>query len=293
MKRTVSIDKIVELAKKISSDPALTVCLNKPVREPRFTQIVLAFCKHLPKDILKETVHGSLFHLLGQTLTYRLLRKEAWRLASNKWRLRNWRSVPPWHGQPAEELAPLQVLGATHTRRNHNPATRLRLSVLAGSASTETFDKVWTLKFCRVVAQRLGFTPPWGDHPFLDARQLVDMRFYVTFTPELCREGLNFEEIWCNADEATIQPPSMFQYNRDLLKLRDRATSEHECVGDYPPDFLCHQCPFGKDQCPLAVHAITYVRRLCDQCHEVEWFDPQAPGTSCLACTARAANRDH
>lgn len=286
-----SIDDIIATATRIAEDKDAQACVGQIAREPLFTQLVEAFRRHLPKSAPEETVRNSLFHLLGQTLSTRVLRREAWRLAANKWRLRQWRPVGPWTGHVTEEWAPVQVDSVVLTRQRRKPAARLKLAVLAGVAATESLEKVWSTSLCAVISQRLGFSKPWGDYPFRDARQLTGMRFYIRLKPELCRNGLDFEEIW-HHENGVIRPVSAYEHNRQLLNLRKRSVSGYACPDQLPFSIECHRCYVGQDRCELAVHALTYIRRLCGSCQEVEWFDPAVRGSRCIMCVTKSLSFD-
>jgi hypothetical protein len=138
--------------------------------------------------------------------------------------------------------------------------------------------QVWTAGLCGVISRELGFTSTWRDYPFLDVRQLMNLRLFVKVEPELCGELPGFSELSIPAGCRT--------WNQQVIKMRARLDPElFVCPKEYPEEHVCHLCPIGEDQCPMAVHPQTFDRGPCDRCQKDDtWFDTLTTHKVCVDC---------
>jgi hypothetical protein len=187
-------------------------------------------------------------------------------------RLRNCQPVQPWHGHSDPEWVPVQIVQCARIRTNHGKQGAVfKYQILAGRPAGVIMQQFWTTKFCHVFARDMGFTP-WADskYPFLDVRQMADLRLYVRMLPGTPEPG--FDKL--------AFPPSVVKWNKVLIHRRWRL--EFDCPRNYTADQYCHTCPAGRDQCPAAVHPRSYVPKMCPVCKKRAWFDN---GDRCVDCT--------
>jgi hypothetical protein len=243
----------------------------------------------LPKEVDAGAVFQSIRYLVGQRMTEALLTEVAWRLAGNVTRLRRGIAVPPWNRQADEEFVPVQISGVQKLRRFNKLYVEWSARVLAGTSVGLTVSKTWTDKFTRAVAQRLGFSKPWLAGAFESPYELYGMRFYVLIEPRLCTSTPGFETLWYDSDEQKIRPHSFYEYNRMLIRMRQRPDDLFSCPQNLPHSLPCHLCIFGAEHCPAATHGRTYEQRRCDACNRDEaYFDPMVPGrVVCVECHQR------
>jgi hypothetical protein len=82
--------------------------------------------------------------------------------------------------------------------------------------------------------------------------------------------------------------PSFLKVNASssMIKL-NRAKIEVRCRVKPCPRGFNHPCSFcwlGYDNCPAAVHPVTYVERYCTMCKSEGWFDPGEDSLACHRC---------
>jgi len=221
--------------------------------------------------------------LAGVTLTEEILDTVAWRLAGNLERLKLHRPALPWCRQEVDEIVPVQILdvypGYTPTRKFGGT---FPLRILAGTPASHIIDQFWTSGYCRLIAQILGFSAPWGKRQYIDLRQFVGLRLSVRIATELSGSAPRFEKLWQEDDK--IKPASLYQWNQDVLRMRRRDT--FQCPRKYPLDQVqCHFCVVGTDECLAATHEATYTKSYCEVCEKDNWFDPASPQQDlCLEC---------
>lgn len=244
-----------------------------------FEALVLDAAQALPRGIDLHPLFNSLAHLAGRPLDRHELVETCWRLAGNLNSLRSGLPIPDWRSLSDPFFVPVEVLDHVRTlTRKRKPAALYTLRFLAGPACPLTTRKTWPVGLIRaVVAQEIGFTPPWGTLPFEDSAQLVQTRFLVLQDPHLTGEvpqAPAFEQFACTQYLRT--------FNRVLFKARRRIDAV--CPRGYPLDEVpCHTCPFGYDECPAATHSRTYVPRFCPRCGCETLHDP-ARKNICLQC---------
>ena len=232
---------------------------------------------------LEET--PALLELLSgyalKTLDAALYKQIAWRLAAgydglaeNRRLETDFRAIKPywstlrvddiWYGRPS---------------RDGNAMLELSMFVYDGA-----FAGLW-------MQQRIGYA--WVMHKL--ATDIGFPRFKPVHKNELVQAryvGLLDATGAAVAVTENATSPAAKAYT---AKLR-RARANHYCV--MPDKQACETCVLGYEfdandvtaSCPLGTHARTYVRRMCDCCKVVSWFDPSRPQSDCLPCVA-AANR--
>ena len=249
----------------------ITATVGEPLSGEEFERLVEAVKTKLPK-ISRQALFESMAYMAGEVVTFESIRDMAWRLAGNQRQLKAGLPVPAWTRQQEMEWMPLQIV-ESHPRRNHREAigAEYTFRVMAGTACPLRVKKFWTRKQCQFFSTTLGFSKPWGRHPFKDMSEFIGMRLYGLFDPELCLGSPHFDKI--------SVPSSCETHNKSLMQMRAR-------VGfDCPEGFKhpCRQCPIGYQECPAGCHPRSYERRRCDNCNEVKWFDP-AHDQECVEC---------
>lgn len=281
--RVYSIGKVLQMRDKIQLDPKVSCFLAQTLQGETLDDFVTAVHEHLSKKVPWGIVFESLEHLAGLQLTDDMLEKVAWRLAGNQARLALQIPVGPWCRQVVDELVPVQVLcmHIGYTSRGKFGGT-FDLQVLAGTLAAMVINTFWTVGYCQMLKTMLGFSRPWGDYPFEDIRQLVGLRFTVRIASELSGSSPNFEKIWQENDQ--IKPPSLLRWNKATMRHRRRV--DFKCPRNYPVDqVVCHRCVAGLNECVVATHDETYVKRYCDSCEKDTWFDPVGPRQDlCIQC---------
>lgn len=253
-------------------------------RFPEFVRCLGRGLARVPADLVRESV----LHTAGRPLTAALLAAEAWRLAGNLERLREYHAVPPWNRQAAPEYVPCQVLDVALEARERRRFAELTLRVLAGTPAGLQLKKTWSSKFVALLSRSLGFAPSWtGSLYFTTPLQLAGLQFYVLLEPRLCGARPDFEKLWTHERSRRIRPASCLTHNRQLLALRERALSHYPCVAGFAPAIPCHRCYVGLDRCPLATHAQTFPTQLCHFCAREELFDLALSTRMCRRCFQR------
>lgn len=237
--------------------------------------------KYCSFELLKE----CLWCLHGQELSPELMRLTAWRLAGNLRSLQLRRPVHPWQRQPADEWVPVQIVSMIpRLSRKEIPGQWVELKVLAGSPAGLSIERFWSNRVIALLARRLGFTAPWGSHPYRHPWELVSFRFRVLISPEFTVEGKpGFREI------EEKPPAGLMNHNRRLIKLRD--PRHRDCPMDYKHP--CHFCQIGYTNplCPLSSHAESWLAGDCDECGKLGWFDRHRSSRLCVSCLTKAAYR--
>jgi hypothetical protein len=251
---------------------------------PEFVRQLGRGLQGVPLDLVRESV----LHTAGRPLTLPSLATEAWRLAGNLERLREYHAVPPWNRQVADEYVPCQVLGVTMEERERRRFAELTLQVLAGTPAGLQLKKTWSSKFVALLSKSLGFAPSWtGSLYFTTPLQLPGLQFYVLLEQRLCGAGPDFEKLWTHERSRRIRPASCLVHNRQLLALRERTTSRYPCVAGLAPNIPCYRCYAGLDRCPLATHARTFPTQFCHFCSREELFDLDLSTRMCRHCFQR------
>lgn len=264
---------MLKLKNKIQNNWEISKFLGPPLDAGDIANLVDVVQGLLPSGISRMSLLGSTTYLGNCPFTENELRDYAWRLAGNLSLLRAGKPVVPWVRQVEEEWMPMQIVSCQLKRdRGDRVGAEYTFRVLAGTAVGALVKKFWSRKFCSYAARNIGFTSQNKKFPFRDVSELVGLRLYGLFTPELSSESPRFD---------TIQASSAFlTYNRELIKKRFRV--DFQCPKGY--QFNCHQCPIGYDKCSLGTHAQTYERHECQFCNLTAWFDMKKNSDMCIEC---------
>lgn len=271
----INVKRVLSLRDEIATDWQLLQLLDAELGTVELKFLWHGICEKLPKKITPAAVMDSLRPYAGQPLTEKLLKQLAWRIAGNVHRLSAGKYAGPWTRQDEDEWMPLQIVDSAVGRSSTGaPGATFRFKVLAGSACTELVSRFWSRKFCRFLADRFGFSKPWGKYPFRDTVQLVGMRLLGEFKQELCLGQPVFDKIMVSGP--------LKSHNQHLAKSRARVG--FECPEGYKHE--CRHCPIGYDQCPVGTHPYTYHVQHCDQCLQESYFDKRN-NICCIACQER------
>jgi len=255
---------------------------SEPLVGPTLTRLLDFLQERLPKETDRQSLFNSIRNLAGTTLEPGSLRMLCHRLAGNLHNLRPYKTVLPWRVQACPEWVPVQILSA---RRSRSARGRIgwsfAMKVMAGTPCPTVLRKFWSDKMCFFLAQNFGFSRHrYGRiarYPYLNGRQLVNMRFYAFIEPELCGDEPGFKHVDFAQGVST--------WNTDLIVMRARIDDGVTCPQSYPPTHSCHSCPYGYRECPAGTHPQTYVEKLCPGClEEAAPFDVDIPGNLCVNC---------
>lgn len=278
------LQKIFKLRRDLSLNVELIGCLGVPVDTNVLEQLCRGFQEVLPDAIDTFELRRSLTELVGRTLTSADLEELCWRIAGNLSELVEGRPILSWTGHVnREEWVPLQVIdaqrSAVRTRRGMAGGTQFRVQALAGSPCPHVFEIFWSHRSVAVLASRLGFNLRDVEKPYAYSHpgQLVGCRFYALFSTAARNHAL-FSEVSPAKNTAAI-----WTWNRKVIAAREPA--RRKCPRGYPTSRPCFRCHLGTDQCPLATHAVTYVKKFCTHCARESWFNPQCGGDLCMDCT--------
>ena len=276
----ISVVRVLKLKDKLVSDIELTGFVGIRLQKEVFEDFVGLLADKLHKQVQQRTIYASLQHLAGTELTRPLYHKIMWRLAGNVDRLKRGLVTPDWLMQVSKEWVPIKVLSCEKkVTRYGKPGAEFTSAVLAGTPTAEVMKHFWTNRMGFVVADRLGFSKPYGNTPYKDISQFVEMQLYVEIDPDLCDGSPRFDRFAVSSTQKKI--------NQDILKLRYR-TSGFKCPKGYPENKDCHLCWVGLDQCPAATHGDSYIRKHCDGCKQDALFDPERPRQPlCVNCHTR------
>ncbi len=271
------LNRVFRIKRAIEQDLDIACFVGTKPEGADFDALVRAFRVRVP-IAEREALKKSLLALTGQPLTRAALAAMAWRLAGNLTSLKAGQPVLPWSRQQKAEWVPLQIIDAKpRMSKKGRKGSLLQFRVLAGSPCTRLIEKFWSREFCAVVARRLGFSRfRSGKYPWQHPKQMVGMRLLVEITPQLSRDGPDFEHVHPASG-------SLLAYNRSLLRARTPATRTCPRRFTHP----CHLCAVGMDRCDLATHARTYVTRLCRVCRENKLHDPATNEDLCMDCQER------
>jgi len=275
-----SIPQVLALRDKLAT--SLEFDLHSDGTPEFVNAVVEQWSKLLPRQIPLETLRESLWHWCNEELTAELVKSTAWRLAGNLRRLRSGVSVSPWCRQPYDEWVPVQVLKMQPRKsRGGKRGQYVTYQVLAGLAAGMKLSAVWSHSFLSVVAQRVGFSKPWGVYPFQHPWQLVSLRMRVLIARARSLQEPEFQQV---EDEIA---QSLLEYNRALLRARSPA--HRQCPRNYThPCYGCH-IGYNNQLCPLSSHPENWLQGLCSNCHKLSWFDQERSSSLCVDCLERKA----
>lgn len=241
-----------------------------------FDGLVADLSRVLPNSIRRITIYETARQLLGHEITEAKANEFADRVAGNLHTMRQHRPALPWSGQAVDEWVPVLVRRVAPARRRDDIGYTLRVSVLAGSCCPTEISRFWKRGMFSVVSPRIGFTPKWGQRPFQDPRQFVNLRFMVKIDAKLSTQQPMFSEVGCTT--------SHIDYNLEVLKRRFKIIP---CPNRWTHE--CHRCAIGYETCPAGTHAKDFSLQLCRGCNSAQAFDPEVETGYCVHCTERDA----
>lgn len=286
------------------------VCENEDFED--FVQQVSKALPGLPLETLRSTMQN----VAGTELVNDPMEDLAWRLAGNMHHIRRGQAIPPWSRQLFDEWVPIQIMSIDKIRikkkagpgqANYDPEYLRRLEkrqqenkgalqtdagifnflVLGGLPAGHTFSRLFAAKYCFHIRDVFGFAKwdverftdqelPKRFYPMRDILELTRLRFLGLITPEVCRNGLSFDQLAC--------PPSCQVWNKQQMKRRRR--QDYACPMGYSLEtHPCFQCEVGYDQCKAGCHPTTYVKGQCPKCRrEDAYLDPSKPDSYCVEC---------
>ena len=273
-----NLKQVDTLRKKITSDPLLWRYYNVTPQGDDFAGFVRDVGQLLGGTVDPRVLEESCMPVLGKELTTRRLDAFALRIAANVQRLRRGQIVLPWTTQAEEEWAPVEVVRCWPGRNRKNViGSYFQFLVLAGSPAGFGLTKFWTAAQCNYIGIELGFSRR-RKRPLIHPAYLVRLRFSALFEPQLSLERPGFHR---------VRPTSgLTRYNERIM--RDRLHREPGC----PPrgyEHACQVCWLGYCSCPLAVHPLDYVQKICDQCANPKaWHDPADDDMDmCVGCATK------
>lgn len=225
----------------------------------------------LPARVSHGAVFESVRVLAGTTLTRQTAGQLAWRLAGNIDKLYAGVPVFPWSGQIGDERVPVCV-------ERMQPITRRKISgylfscrALAGTPCPMLFTEFVSSRSCRAISRAIGFSAPWGPYPYSTPLHFVRLIFFAHIEAAKSEKRPAFSRVSASS--------SMIKLNRAKIEVRCR-------VKPCPRGFNhpCAFCWLGYDNCPAAVHPLTYVERYCANCRAEGWFDPGEDSLICHQC---------
>lgn len=256
----------------------------------RFDRMVSIAREVLPGTIPGRAIEDTFRVLAGKPLDPVTLDATCWRAAGNMPVLRRGKGVLPWRVQRYYEWVPLQILGCRQSRGpRERIGARYSFRVMAGTPCPLVLTKWWSREFCRFRANDFGFSRPArgsqpASHPYAAQDQLVGLRVYALIEPKLCAQEPGFRALgW---------PPSVHDWNLELIRRRLRVDPGYTCPKKLPATFPCHKCPAGYISCPAGTHRQNWVQKPCEACQRpLAWFDPETAADVCVDCTVKAVYR--
>lgn len=233
----------------------------------------------LPTSVSPGAVFESVRVLAGTTLTRVVAGDLAWRLAGNIDKLSAGIPAFPWSGQLHDERVPVCLENIKPITRRKVPGFLFSCRALAGSPCPMLFREFVSARSCRAIARTLGFSAPWGPYPYTTPLNFVSLLFFAHIEAERSAKQPSFMQVSASS--------GMLKWNREKIEIRCR-------VKPCPQGFNhpCAFCWLGYDNCPAAVHPVTYVERYCQSCKSDGWFNPGEDSLFCQRCQHRHANFD-
>lgn len=225
----------------------------------------------LPNRVSPGAVFESVRVLAGSTLTRQVAGSLAWRLAGNLDKLGDGVPVFPWAGQIDDERVPVCIESMRPIMRRKVAGYLVSCRALAGSPCPMLFDEFISTRSCRAISRAIGFSAPWGPYPYSTPLHFVRLIFFAHIEAAKSEKRPAFSKVTASS--------SMIKLNRAKIEVRCR-------VKPCPRGFNhpCAFCWLGYDNCPAAVHPITYVERHCTSCKSEGWFDPGEDSLICHRC---------
>ena len=267
---------------------------NVTLEGATFGVFVADVCQELPANCQSEAVAQSLFEFVGSSPTSKEFFHTFWRLSANVKSLSIGGVVHPWNEQKGKEWVPVQILDMRIHRVLKELTYGMTVQILLGSACPLRMHQNWSTRKVFHLAQHRdkqghgfmfsrrvgGRSRHYPKYPFENAKQLSGLRFLALLEPALSEDGPDFHEISFTSGIST--------YNRELIKRRTRLEDPYLCPQNFPNTTSCHNCYYGREDCPMACHTKTYVPEVCPSCEKESYFDPQdIVSRYCVNCTVK------
>jgi hypothetical protein len=225
----------------------------------------------LPARVSPGAVFESVRVLAGTTLTRAVAGNLAWRLAGNLDKLIDGIPAFPWAGQLQDERVPICVEHMQPISRRKVQGYLFHCRALAGSPCPMLFSEFISTRSCRAISRAIGFSAPWGPYPYSTPLHFVRLIFFAHVEASRSEKRPSFLKVSASS--------SMIKLNRAKIEVRCR-------VKPCPRGFShpCSFCWLGYDNCPAAVHPVTYVERYCAMCKSEGWFDHGEDSLACHRC---------
>jgi hypothetical protein len=228
-----------------------------------------------PTPAIRETVRAL---CAGRVVDRELVKHLVARVAGNYEGLRTGCPVQRFVGQPYTQWALVQVVDAVWhlTKAKRVPGAMLRLSVLSGLASGESFVQFFPEYFLDRLAKEIGAKQK-------DVFRMIHYREMA---------GMFFAAYLEAGNELSVGQykvlDSLVVRNRRLAARRGK---DRKCPRKFT--WPCIYCPIGSKSCPMGAHLYDYTKRPCaGQPPHDGWFDPHDPmARFCLNCQARRRKR--
>lgn len=270
-----SIGQITKLRDKIVDAILLEFGGTTPVGED-FDAFVRTIDKYLPFSVSFDTLFESIRCLVGTNISKDSIFDTIWRICANIPRLRNGTAVPPWSVQTDFEWVPVHIIEFKHHKNKYGERGYLfAFKVMAGTPCPLTIIKFWSFRFCKFISRELGFTSQKGNFPFIDGRELVNLRMLALVDPDKSKDEPYFDK--------TKHTATTKAWNKKILLAR--AKIDPPCPYSFTHD--CFRCPVGYVDCIAGVHPETYQVSFCPSCKQDAYFDPVVDSLDCVDCRSK------
>jgi hypothetical protein len=272
-----NLSSIVNRRNSLMSELSGEYC-NRLLVGDVFQTFALKVASKFPSAVKTHIVSQSLMEHLGVKPSRRQLFETFWRLAANIPMLQEDKPVHSWSAQLCKEWAPLEVVSVSSEKRGKKRGYRLTFQVQGGSSVSWRISQFWSSKKVFFLALRRddrgnGFMfsrPPSSRSRrtpvciFINPKQLISLQLSGLIDPDLSEDSPNFKEIRFSSGQSI--------YNREMIKKRERLEEKYNCPFNYRLTVLCHECPVGRDKCPMSCHPKTYVVKDCVSCGKKSYF---------------------
>ena len=237
--------------------------------------------------------HECLRGFAGVKLTGETLLHICWRFAGNKKQIYKGH-IKPWSGQFEYEWAPAVIVRARLSRggkKGRELGHDMTFRIMGGTPAGMLVRQWWSNRKCYFMAfykdekgYGFGFTKVRSNkstaaatvYPYTDARLFVTLRCILLMDPELSDSEPVFSKI--------VATSATTQYNRQQHRRRARREPQYACPRKFPLKVSCASCPVGYVECPAAVHRELFKLKVCKQCGEKEFHDPEEHLKMCVGC---------
>lgn len=248
----------------------------------RFEALVRSVARLL--KVPEDPVRLSLLSLAGKRWTEEQLQVSLHRLAANWKTLFEGKPVYPWVQQTRLEWAAVQVLRVfPKLTSKGKPGAKIRLRFLTGTPAGKVINRWFSLKECRQIARRIGFSRP----PSVFSREpvkylyrmpddLVTLRFFVQLEPALSSEIPGFRTTGTNA--------SVKSWNSEQLRHRFRSSPRYPCPRELPRSFPCRNCSASLADCRASTHGEIWKVIDCSVCRKAQVLAYPEDTAICVRC---------